>query len=667
MSNVPYQQLVRSRREIRLIILEDIDSAASWPNTADSPLRCEMITTSLDLYKVPLSNYPAHGVNKLRNALARYFLDDQPFSKEFFAVSYVWGDPAAVCEIEINGTAAKIGASLYAAFNSIRNNTRFRVLWVDALCINQSDREEKSWQVQQMAAIYSRARATISWLGPPSQDSRLALETLTELNKKTSRLFWTIQHAKEGGRPPSKIKNITLQIAGDSSRWNAIVNMCARPYWSRIWIFQEMACAQNKYFLCGDCVVRDIDRAIALLFAWQVTHEETGRNLLGPQCFSMVDAVQTFRFHGNFPADAPFYIRPGTLHEILLKLSILNTIEMRDKIYAPLGVATDRDQLGIVPDYSKNLDLIFIETACALLRAGCLGVLISASSQDKTLQLPSWVPDWSTNINGDFGRTYRADKGHSQRSLTLKAIPPRSDHVTLDGYVVGKITWIHNACSATVLESLGDESDTSPTFADWLNQFEAAMASTSGQEGSDRRPKSGYNTHESAIAELLCAVGGSRPVWSLLANPYLRAYKALKSAKSLRSLLQDLGNDVSHPEDPQLMNYIRQIRQILETGSRPYLIDSGAMGLTWKDKDSLDDLVVLIPGASVPCVLRPLGREGITISSSSSSSSSTSHPIDHYQLVGATYVHSIMDGEFFDNKKKNNNNNTRQVQSFTLY
>lgn len=421
MSNIPYQPLVRSRREIRLLILEDIDSAASWQNTADSPLKCEMITTSLDLYKVPLSNYHAHGVSKLRNALARYFLDDQPFSKEPFAVSYVWGDPAAVCEIEINGTAAKIGASLYAALNSIRNNTEFRVLWVDALCIKQSDREEKSWQVQQMAAIYSRARATISWLGPPSEDSKLALETLAEFDKKTSRLFWTIEHAKEGGRPPSKIKNMTLQIAGDSSRWNADTNICARPYWSRIWIFQEIACAQDRYFLCGDCVVRDIGRPIALLFAWQVTHEEPGRNLLGPQFFSMVESIQTFRFYGNFPADAPFYIRPGTLHEILLKLNTLNTTEMPDKIYALLGVATDRDQLAIVPDYFKDLDLISTETACALLRAGCLGVLVSASSQDKTLQLPSWVPDWSTNINGDFGRTYRAAKGHSQRSLTLKS------------------------------------------------------------------------------------------------------------------------------------------------------------------------------------------------------------------------------------------------------
>ena len=229
-----------------------------------------MINTSLDLYKVLHSSAPTYAVNELRNTLARAVLDEQPYSKDIYALSYVWGDPAAVCDVEINGIAAKIGANLYAALHAIQKNTDFRVLWADALCINQSDNEENSWQVQQMAAIYSRARATISWLGPLSADSKLALETLVELKKKARGSFWSIQEAMGRGSPPRRIKNGALQIAGDSSRWNAIVNMCARPYWSRIWIFQEMACARDRYFLCGDYLVKEIDRPIALLLAWQI-------------------------------------------------------------------------------------------------------------------------------------------------------------------------------------------------------------------------------------------------------------------------------------------------------------------------------------------------------------------------------------------------------------
>ena len=269
-----------------------------------------------------------------------------------------------------------------------------------------------------MAAIYSRARATISWLGPSSEDSKLALETLAELDKTTSRLEWSIKEAKEGGHPPRKVKNSALQITSDSRTWSAIANVCARPYWSRIWIFQEMACAQEKYFLCGDCITRGIDRLIALLLAWQITREETPeetrKNLLNLPCLSMIDSVRTFRFHEDVPVDTPYYVHPGALHDMLVNLNMLNATEIRDKIYAPLGIATDRDQSGIVPDYSKDLGSIFTETACALIRTGCLAVLVSAGYQDKILQMPSWVPDWSTKIEG-FDRMYRADNGHSQR------------------------------------------------------------------------------------------------------------------------------------------------------------------------------------------------------------------------------------------------------------
>lgn len=283
---------------------------------------------------------------------------------------------------------------------------------------------------------------------------------------------------------------------------------------------------------------------------------------LSSHCLSMVDSIQTFRFHGNFPSDAPYYIRPGKLY---VKLHTLNATEPRDMIYAPLGIATDRDRLGIVPDYSKHLASIFKETTCALLREGNLGVLLSAGLQDKTLQLPSWVPDWSTNFDGDPGRVYRADKGRSQRSSTLEAILPLFDYVTLDGYVVGRITRICDACPVTAVESLDVELD-NHTFGDWMNQVEAAIVLGNGEQSSDRKPKGGYNTPESAIVELFSAAGGKRPVWSLFSNPYLRVYKALKSAKSLKSLILDLRNDTSRKQDPELTSCVEKIQFILGSG-----------------------------------------------------------------------------------------------------
>ena len=96
---------------------------------------------------------------------------------------------------------------------------------------------------------YSRARATISWLGPSSEDSKLALETLAKLDKWTSCFFWSIQLAKEGYPPPTKVKNSALQITGDSSTWR--LPICAPAHigpgygYSRRWQVhkKDISCA----------------------------------------------------------------------------------------------------------------------------------------------------------------------------------------------------------------------------------------------------------------------------------------------------------------------------------------------------------------------------------------------------------------------------------------
>jgi heterokaryon incompatibility protein (HET) len=651
MANIQYQPLDRSKREIRLIVLSDAEDTKSGSSLVNESLKCDLIATSLDLYKEPLRNSPAHGVNVLRNALARTFLKNQPYSREFYALSYVWGDPAAICDIEINGNLVKIGASLHAALSSIRRNTEFRVIWADALCINQIDNIEKSWQVQQMAAIYSRAQATISWLGPSSGDSNLALATLIDLAKKT-RFHWSIQEATEGGLPPSSVTKNVLQVVKDSRSWDAIVDICSRPYWSRIWIFQEMACAPNKYFLCGDSFAKDIDRPISLLLAWLATGREVQGKSLGSHCFSMIDSLQTFRFHGNFPSDAPYYIRPGTLHDMLTKLNSLNATNQRDMIYAPLGIATDKEGLSLVPDYSKDLDIIFKETACALLRTGRLEVLLSASFQDKKLQLPSWVPDWSSLFDTIPSRLlYRAHDSRSQRSETLNKIPRYSNNLTLDGYFVGRITKMCNSCPTSALEYTEVGSANAVTFSGWLNEVEDTIF-PNREDASDGNLRIKDRASGAATAELLSAAGGQRPVWSFFPDPYLQAYQALKSAKSLGSLIADLNNKAPRKQNPELLNYVKGVLHNLKTGSRPYRTDSGEIGLTWKDKDNIGDVIVVIPGVSMPCVLRRY---------SPGNTSTVAQTSDHYKLVGATYVHGIMWGEFF------NKECAHDVRTFTLF
>jgi hypothetical protein len=94
------------------------------------------------------------------------------------ALSYVWGNPGNRRSISIDKHDLPITTNLHAALVSLRDRFLERVLWVDAICINQDDLKERGDQVQYMAEIYRRASRVIVWLGEPATGSDEALEVI---------------------------------------------------------------------------------------------------------------------------------------------------------------------------------------------------------------------------------------------------------------------------------------------------------------------------------------------------------------------------------------------------------------------------------------------------------------------------------------------------------
>jgi len=125
------QPLDRSRREIRLIELRPFESKpglfAALKQLWRGTIRCEMRQESLD---------------------------DHP---DFVALSYVWGSAHRTRAIELNGAIIEVTEALEEALQYIYAKGVTKGLWVDAICINQNDNDEKSWQVQQMRDIYREA------------------------------------------------------------------------------------------------------------------------------------------------------------------------------------------------------------------------------------------------------------------------------------------------------------------------------------------------------------------------------------------------------------------------------------------------------------------------------------------------------------------------------
>jgi len=92
-------------------------------------------------------------------------LSDAP---PYEALSYVWGpfnSPDDPDLIQLNDCGFEVTTNLWRALYALRHETKDRVLWIDAICINQGDLEERSSQVQLMRDVYRKARSVVVWLG----------------------------------------------------------------------------------------------------------------------------------------------------------------------------------------------------------------------------------------------------------------------------------------------------------------------------------------------------------------------------------------------------------------------------------------------------------------------------------------------------------------------
>ncbi|PVH79579.1 heterokaryon incompatibility protein, partial [Cadophora sp. DSE1049] len=145
-----YQTLQRSRKEIRLLKLLSSDGNAKLKNI---PV-CHIFHASL------------HG------------------NPKFLALSYVWGAATDLRVILVEDSAVLVTKNLYDALMVFRRPTEDLVIWVDALCINQSDDEEKSWQVGLMADIYREASKVVAWLGPAESGDDSVMDYLNSLGAK---------------------------------------------------------------------------------------------------------------------------------------------------------------------------------------------------------------------------------------------------------------------------------------------------------------------------------------------------------------------------------------------------------------------------------------------------------------------------------------------------
>lgn len=105
------------------------------------------------------------------------------------ALSYHWGDPRQKHIIYVNEHPFGVAKNLYIALQYLRRRANPRTLWIDAICINQSDTKERNQQVRQMRTIFAGASQILMWLSDSDKEIEKAMKVLSHLSKT-----WRIYH-----------------------------------------------------------------------------------------------------------------------------------------------------------------------------------------------------------------------------------------------------------------------------------------------------------------------------------------------------------------------------------------------------------------------------------------------------------------------------------------
>lgn len=164
------------------------------------------------------------------------------------ALSYAWGTSPEMEESLCNGARFRISQTLGQALRGIHAHSGGGWIWVDAICINQTDAEEKAHQVAGMGELYSCADQVLIWLGDAADQSDLACALLPELTEK----IWSLKDSEGGWRPLSTDDIVAQGLPHpDDPLWCAALLLYSRAWFQRLWIVQEVVLARACVFLCG--------------------------------------------------------------------------------------------------------------------------------------------------------------------------------------------------------------------------------------------------------------------------------------------------------------------------------------------------------------------------------------------------------------------------------
>ncbi|PQE24876.1 heterokaryon incompatibility protein [Rutstroemia sp. NJR-2017a WRK4] len=380
-------------------------------------------------------------------------LEDKP---EFEALSYAWGNPKDVVPLLLHDQTFHITKNLASALRHLRYAYEPRVLWVDALCINQSDISERNQQIPQMREIYDvgGAKRVVVWLGEV-KNSKLALDFCERLKERSELIL----------------------LPGYDLEWETCYGLFVEtPWWSRAWVIQEVIHKNEVIVHIGNLEPMSIEYICDAFLTFMIPDQNALTNatksksslkpFITPPGKNWRSSVRTqkllMKAAFNIPdiraaakGDASDFLL--NLPGLIVKFRNQDTIDFRDKIYAFLGIANRGPIWHQIPiDYNLSKKSFYTTVARAFINNAnnSLIPLLMVESIDRPVvrdqELPSWVSDYTikqnyvSQMHNSTATSFSADKGFPSVEQEPRFLKPLNCEVlVLRGIYVGVITDIY--------------------------------------------------------------------------------------------------------------------------------------------------------------------------------------------------------------------------------
>ncbi|KAG4433402.1 hypothetical protein IFR05_011114 [Cadophora sp. M221] len=305
---------------------------------------------------------------------------DEDLINHYTALSYVWGDAKVTKTIMVEGFGIDITINLDSALRYMRDPLRKRLIWADAICINQSDDDEKNRQVRQMGKVYRHATHTIIFLGEPTANTNFILKELQMQYPLTAKYGKMLEELP----------------------WSDILT---RTWFQRVWVYQELIFSLDPWVQCGHLRLR-----------WEVLYRNIESLKASNQHVEPWKAIlQMGSGRERLASDVG---RRGNASFSELLISTLEArrgqgvFDPRDMLFAHTGilgvpaVSPEIQDLTKV-DYKKTCTEVYVDIVKHMLlssKTQSYGIFsyaeaaIERTMAYRKLQIPSWAPNWMQKL-----------------------------------------------------------------------------------------------------------------------------------------------------------------------------------------------------------------------------------------------------------------------------